>query len=206
MSLWIHPPPGISCHHPFFKLSWVLTAKLKWKMASVATDPFKLSKISFEFRLQSTWKEVMLCLWSYEWIDDDDEDTLSFPQEHLCRSAHLLAEMEAKSTKNSIGAVVMLLKGINMFSRVCSQRRSDVKYGVNQYSRVKTTLQNNHYNLGKAGKHMTAITFLNLLVYLSLLNYSLILSFFPSQPVHYSCVTHSAPRLLIFCEQCVRSI
>ncbi len=35
---------------------------------------------------------------------------------------------------------VMLLEGINMFSRVCSRRRSNVKYRSNQY---KTTLQKN---------------------------------------------------------------
>lgn len=118
---------------------------------------------------------VLVKLWVDRWWWGHAYDALSFPQEHLCSSAHLLVEMEAKSTKNSIGAVVMLLKGINVFSRVCSQRRSDVKYGVNQYSRVKTTLQNNHYNLGKAGKHMTAITFLSIYLSLQLLTHSFFL-------------------------------
>lgn len=101
------------------------------------------------------------------------------------RALQLIYWQRWKQRALKIASVLaMLLKGINMFNRVCSQRRSDVSYGGNQYSRVKTTLQNNHYNRRKAGKHMTdktfsvTPTFLNLLVFLSLsLNYSLILSF-----------------------------
>lgn len=128
---------------------------------------------------------VLVKLWVDRWWWGHAYDALSFPQEHLCCSAHLLAEMEAKSSKNSNGSVVMPLKRINMFSRVCSQRRSDVKYGVNQYSRVKTTLQNNHYNLGKAGKHITAITYLSL----SAITHSLFLSSLLSQFITVVCDT-----------------
>jgi len=38
-----------------------------------------------------------------------------------------------------IAVPVMLLKGINMFNRVYSQRRSDVSYGGNKYSSQNTT-------------------------------------------------------------------